>query len=35
MAAEETPFKRIVSDFVANPVAVFGLTLLGVQLPRE
>ena len=30
MAAEETPFKRIVSDFVANPIAVFGLTLLGV-----
>jgi peptide/nickel transport system permease protein len=30
MATEETPFKRIVSDFVANPIAVFGLTLLGV-----
>jgi peptide/nickel transport system permease protein len=28
MAGEETPFKRIVSDFVANPVAVFGLMLL-------
>jgi peptide/nickel transport system permease protein len=30
MAGEETPFKRIVSDFVANPIAVFGLTLLGL-----
>ena len=30
MAAEERPFGRVVSDFVANPVAVFGLTLLGV-----
>ena len=30
MAGEETPFKRIVSDFVANPVAVFGLMLLCV-----
>ena len=28
MAGEQTPFKRIVSDFVANPIAVFGLTLL-------
>jgi len=30
MAGEETPFRRIVADFVANPVAVFGLTLLAV-----
>ena len=28
MAVEETPFRRIVSDFIANPVAVFGLALL-------
>ena len=27
----ETPFRRIVADFVANPVAVFGLVLLGVH----
>jgi peptide/nickel transport system permease protein len=26
----ETPFRRIATDFVANPVAVFGLALLGV-----
>ena len=26
----ESPFQRIVRDFVANPVAVFGLALLGV-----
>ena len=30
MAGEETPFRRIVSDFVANPVAVFGLVLLAL-----
>ena len=28
MANEETPFQRIVGDFVADPVAVFGLMLL-------
>src|SRR6266536_4765069 len=28
----ETPFGRIVSDFCANPVAVFGLALLAVIL---
>jgi peptide/nickel transport system permease protein len=28
MANEETPFQRIVGDFVADPVAVFGLVLL-------
>ena len=31
-AKAETPFQRIVSDFVANPVAVVGLLLLGVIL---
>ena len=30
--AVETPLQRIVSDFCANPVAVFGLALLGVIL---
>ncbi|HWZ73899.1 MAG TPA: ABC transporter permease [Casimicrobiaceae bacterium] len=30
MANEETPFQRIVGDFVADPVAVFGLVLLTV-----
>ena len=30
--AAETPFRRIVSDFCANPVAVFGLALFGVIL---
>jgi peptide/nickel transport system permease protein len=30
MRKAQTPFARIVSDFVANPVAVFGLALLGV-----
>ena len=30
MATEQTPFKRIASDFAANPIAVFGLTLLGL-----
>jgi peptide/nickel transport system permease protein len=29
MRAEQTPLRRIVSDFVANPVAVFGVGLLG------
>jgi peptide/nickel transport system permease protein len=28
MASEQTPFQRIVGDFVADPVAVFGLVLL-------
>ena len=32
MAAEQTPFKRIASDFLDNPVAVFGLALFGVIL---
>jgi len=27
--AAESPFRRIVADFLANPVAVFGLALLG------
>jgi peptide/nickel transport system permease protein len=30
MANEETPFQRIVGDFVADPVAVFGLVLLSI-----
>jgi len=30
--AVETPFRRIVADFVANPLAVFGLVLLVVIL---
>ena len=30
--AVETPFRRIVSDFGANPIAVLGLVLLGVIL---
>ena len=30
MADEETPFQRIVGDFVADPVAVFGLVLLTI-----
>jgi len=30
MANEETPFQRIVGDFVADPVAVFGLVLLTI-----
>ena len=29
MAREETPFRRILADFIANPTAVFGLVLLG------
>ncbi len=32
MATEETPFRRIVADFVDNPVAVFGLGLLTIVL---
>jgi len=28
----ETPLRRIVADFIANPVAVFGLSLLGIIL---
>jgi peptide/nickel transport system permease protein len=32
MADEQTPLRRIVADFVANPVAVFGLVLLGLIL---
>ena len=30
MANEQTPFQRIVGDFVADPVAVFGLVLLTI-----
>ena len=30
MATEDTPFQRIVDDFVADPVAVFGLVLLTI-----
>jgi peptide/nickel transport system permease protein len=30
MAREESPFKRLLSDFAANPIAVFGLVLLGI-----
>ena len=30
--AAESPFRRLVSDFVANPIAVFGLALFGVIL---
>ncbi len=32
MAREETPFRRILSDFMANPTAVFGLVLLAAIL---
>jgi len=32
VAYEESPFKRLLSDFVANPTAVFGLVLLGIIL---
>jgi peptide/nickel transport system permease protein len=32
MAPEPTPLQRIAADFVDNPVAVFGLTLLAVLL---
>ena len=31
-AGVESPFRRVVADFVVNPVAVFGLLLLGVIL---
>jgi len=31
-AAHDTPWRRIVADFVANPVAVFGLALFGIIL---
>ncbi|MGH8800371.1 MAG: ABC transporter permease [Casimicrobiaceae bacterium] len=31
-AAEQTPLRRIASDFAANPVALFGLILLGLIL---
>jgi peptide/nickel transport system permease protein len=30
MAREESPFKRVLSDFFSNPTAVLGLTLLGI-----
>lgn len=30
MAHEQTPFKRIAGDFAANPIALFGLALLGI-----
>ena len=30
--AAESPFHRVVTDFLANPVAIFGLTLLGTIL---
>ena len=30
MANEETPFQRIVADFIADPAAVFGLALLTI-----
>jgi peptide/nickel transport system permease protein len=30
MANEETPFQRIVGDFIADPIAVFGLALLTI-----
>jgi peptide/nickel transport system permease protein len=32
MADEQPPLRRVVSDFIANPVAVFGLALLGLIL---
>jgi peptide/nickel transport system permease protein len=32
MAGEETPFRRILSDFMASPIAVFGLVLLAAIL---
>jgi peptide/nickel transport system permease protein len=32
MATEQTPFQRIVADFVADPVAVFGLVLLTIVM---
>src|SRR5260370_4626071 len=30
MAREDSPFERLLSDFAANPTAVFGLILLGI-----
>ena len=32
MAREETPFRRILSDFMASPIAVFGLMILAAVL---
>jgi peptide/nickel transport system permease protein len=32
MAREESPFRRILSDFTANPTAIFGLVLLAAIL---
>jgi peptide/nickel transport system permease protein len=32
MATEQTPFQRIVADFVDNPVAMFGLALLTILM---
>jgi peptide/nickel transport system permease protein len=32
MTDEQTPLRRAIADFVANPVAVFGLALLGLIL---
>ena len=32
VGAHDTPFRRIVTDFVANPVAIFGLALFGIIL---
>ena len=32
MAREESPFRRILSDFMANPTAIFGLVLLAAIL---
>src|SRR6185436_7552961 len=31
-SAGDTPFRRIVADFVANPIAIFGLALFGIIL---
>ena len=31
-AAPQSPFRRIVADFVANPIAIFGLAMLAVIL---
>jgi len=30
MASEQTPFRRIATDFLSNPVAVVGLAMLGI-----
>ncbi len=32
VGAHDTPLRRIVTDFVANPVAIFGLALFGIIL---